>query len=284
MANLYGCSLDHAVFNECILDRATFENARMAGCMISRSSGDGCILSSVIAPDLTIDRMTGRCSWIFRNARLHGLTVRHTDLGASQFDDATLDRASFDQVGLDAVTFPQASMIEARLVGCHGFDLDLDGADLTSAHMVDCTLKHAAFYSARLENTVINQSRLPGATFASAHGRGLTFRDSNLRGALFENAYLYRAVFTGDPVTGMVLDGADFTGANLIQATIAASMRGAILKNARGAYMRLNQSDLTNAEFDGFRAYKASAIKTVWPGEPPKDLLVTQESNEIGST
>jgi len=283
-ADLTGCSLDHAVFNECILDRTMFHRARMAGCMISRSKGDGCNMTSVIAPDLTIDRMTGRCSWIFQNARLHGLTVRHTDLSASKFEDSTLDRASFDQVSLDAVTFPQASMVEARLLGCHGVDTDLDGVDLTSAQLVDCTLKHATLYSARLENTVINQSRLHGAVFASIHGRGLTVRDSAMFGALFENAYLYRACFTGDPVTGMVLDGADFRGANLIQATIAASMRGAKLNGARGAYMRLNQTDLTNADLEGFRAYKASAVKTVWPGDPPADLMVAPESQEIGST
>ena len=155
---------------------------------------------------------------------------------------------------------------------------------MSGATLSHLTLPGAVFHHAKMENTFVLNSALVEAAFFDVKGRGLTFRDCDLERASFRGAYLYRAVFTGDPVTGMILDGADFSDANLIQATIAASAREASFRNARAAYARLNQTDLTGAFLDGFRPYKASTVKTVWPGDPPADLLRAPDSSELGST
>jgi uncharacterized protein YjbI with pentapeptide repeats len=283
-ANLADSVLDHAVFNECLLNGARLNHARMESCMFSRSAARDLDLSFAVGKNVVIDRLTGICDLIGAGTRLRGLTVRHTNLHGSNFAAADLELASLEGVDLSYVGFASANLARARLVACHGLSPALNAADLTEAMLVDCSFRDAVFDCARLENTVITSCTIVYSSFDGIFGRGLSVRDSSLVKGMFRNAYLYRAFLTGDPVTGMVLDNADFSGANLIQATLAASMRNARLVGARAAYARLNQADLTNAELAGFKAYKASAVKTIWPSAAPSEVLVAPESRELGST
>lgn len=278
--------LDHAVFNECVMDGTAFARAKMEGCLISRSSVRRLNLSGAIAPGLKVSRSTGQSvGWNFTGAHLRGASFDETAFFRCRFDGADLERARFLGCALGETVFSTANLRSARFDSVIGNVVQFADTDLSGASLAHVITLNAGFDGAKMENTFVLECDMPGSGLRAIKGRGLTFRDCNLAESTFRDAYLYRAVFTGDPVTGMILDRCDFTGANLIQATIAASAREAILRNARAAYARLNQTDLTGAMLDGFKAYKASTVKTVWPdGKAPADVLVAPDSSELGST
>lgn len=284
-ANLSECELEHATFNECILSRTRFGRAQMAGAMIARSSLYRTDFTGICGPGLTINHPTRADMLTFAGARIRGAALRGITFREARFPGADLTDASLVDISAIGADFSAVSLQRARLADVNMENGAFAGAFLQESLVVGCRFPIADFTHASLENSHWGRVNAQGASFAGIRGRGFTVRDSDLARADFTNAYLYRAAFTGDPVTGMILDQAGFAGANLIQANLAASMRDTDLTDARAAYARLNQSDLTLAKLDGFTCYRASTVKTVWPdGYEPVDVLVGVESRELGST
>jgi hypothetical protein len=73
-------------------------------------------------------------------------------------------------------------------------------------------------------------------------------------------------MITGDPPKGMSLRGADLENATLVQAYVAADLRGARLNGANCAYSRFSQSDLSGAQLNGANMYQSTWVKVVAQG------------------
>jgi uncharacterized protein YjbI with pentapeptide repeats len=269
---LDGADLSGSAFNECVLYGTSMQGALLEDATVLRSQLRDVDLTEVSGPGLSITAASSCHRLVARHADLGGMRLRASSLIDPDFTRTDLEGATLDDTSATSAVFEGATLRGARLRNCVLTDASFAGADLSDATLIATSAAGASFVGARAENARLTRCTMPGATFSAASndggffGRGFTARDCDLSGAAFDHAYLYRASFTGDPVTGMQLDGSTFESANLIQAYVAASLRAANLRGARAAYARLNQSDLSGSDLRGANLYEASLVKTVLAG------------------
>ena len=140
-------------------------------------------------------------------------------------------------INLAGATLPRADLIDANLSGAALYGTDLSGAELIRADLSGANLRGAILSSTILNNASLRQADLRGAKFDDALlGR------ANLRGALLRSLDFHRAY----------LSHADLADANLIHATFPGSkLHGAILTGADLTGAVLGQADFTEADFTG---------------------------------
>lgn len=271
-ADLRNCDLSGATFNECVMRGARLDNTQVSHLTITRSNADRLVLAGATGTGLTIQSMTGLRGIDLRDAHLPGLRIRGVSLTDALFRGASLPSFDLTDAALTNGDLTGCDLTGAAFRSVAGADNALRRAQLADASFIDCRLPGTDLCGASAENTRFLRCIMPGSQFtdvqdqgerASFTGRAMIMRDCDLTEADFTNAYLYRASFTGDPVTGMILDGAKFTRANLIQAYVAASLCHADLRRLLGAYSRFNQSDLTDADLSGASLYQSSFVKVV---------------------
>lgn len=271
-ADLRNCDLSGATFNECVMHGARLDNAQVSHVTITRSNADRLVLTGASGIGLTLQSMTGLHAVDLRNARLPALRIRAAALSETRLADAWLVGSDLADVALTDADLSRCDLTGASLRSVVGKANSLRRAQLSDTSFVDCRLPCTDLSGASAENARFLRCIMPNSLFtqvedhtglASFTARGMMVRDSDFSEADFTGAYLYRACFTGDPVTGMILDSARFTRANLIQAYIAASMRRVDLRRAMGAYSRFNQSDLTGGDLTAASLFQASFVKVV---------------------
>lgn len=266
-ANFESANLTGTVFNECTLDASTFRGAHLDDATILKSSGSGISLANASGEGLSLQRLNHMEELDASGAIFRELRLRNSSLRGASFVGADLSDSNLVAVHLEDADFTGSDLTRAtwsRVSGTARFNR----AMLAQSSFTHVVMRGAPFDGAQAENMRLVECDFAGASFASDENgspfraRALTVRDSNLTGANFHGAYLYRAMFTGDPIGNMRLDRADFRGANLTQAYLAASLREAQLAHCRGAYARLNQADLTDANITGGELFQASLVKT----------------------
>jgi uncharacterized protein YjbI with pentapeptide repeats len=183
-------------------------------------------------------------------ADLPDLTMSDVQLQECDFSDTVLTGATFRKVSGRNNSFKTTQLAHANFLTSHLIHSDFRGANAENIRFISCVMPDSKF-------TYLDNESRRSAFIA----RGMTVRDCDFNRADFTGAYLYRASFTGDPVTGMQLQGASFRGANLIQAYIAANLIDSDFCQLIGAYSRFNQSDLTNAKLNAATLYQASFVK-----------------------
>lgn len=274
-ADLRNCDLSGATFNECVMRGARLDHTQATHLTITRSNAEALVLAGASGTGLTIQSMTGLGGLDLRNARLPGLRIRAASLADALFAGASLPELDLTDISLANGDLTRCDLTGAAFRSVAGADNSFRRAQLADASFVDCRIPASDFCGASAENSRFLRCSMPGSRFsdiedqgerASFTGRALIMRDCDMTEADFTNAYLYRASFTGDPVTGMILDAARFTRANLIQGYVAASLRRADLRQLLGAYSRFNQSDLTGATLSGASLYQSSFVKVVLTG------------------
>ncbi len=265
-ADFGSANLTGAVFNENTLDGCKFDGARLDETTILKSSGSGISFANATGEGLSMQRLTQLEGLNASGAMLRGLRLRTCSLRDATFTKADLSDASLIGVRLENGDFTETDLTRATWNHVSG-TARFTRAILAQSSFVHVVLPKARFDAAQAENMRIVECDLTGASFACDdnglpfRSRALSVRDSNLTEADFRGAYLYRASFTGDPIGNMRLDKADFSGANVIQAYVAASMRQALLARAHASYVRINQTDFTDASLAGAELFQASMIK-----------------------
>ena len=274
-ANLSGCDLTGATFNECGLRGTDLSHSSLSCATITRSHADDAVFDGAMGSGLVLQVLTGMARVSFDGARLSELRIRSAGWTEGSAMDAALIGLQLVDVTMFSCDFSGSDLTQAtwRSVTGHGNFLrrvQLAGGTWTRCRLPVTDLRGASMENARLLECDLSDSKFSNLDDERGHasftGRGFTARDCHLARADFTDAYLYRASFTGDPVTGMRMDDAKFTGANLIQAYVAAALPGADLRSAHAAYSRFNQSDLTGADLTGVGLYQSSFVKVVLTG------------------
>jgi uncharacterized protein YjbI with pentapeptide repeats len=209
------------------------------------TAADYVVLRGAALPRLRVDRVRGR-GWHAANLSAPG--------------------ADFSEMTVDVAELPGADLSGSTWRGC-----SLPGADLVEAILNDAKITRTSLREARLahahgENLHLVECDLAQADMTGFLGRCLVARDVDMAGAVLREANLYRAMITGDPPRGMSLRDADLENSTLVQAYVAADLRGARLVGANCAYSRFSQSDLSEACLDGAAMYQSTWVKVAMHG------------------
>jgi len=122
----------------------------------------------------------------------------------------------------------QAEIYELILMHKNPEGVNLKGASLTGADLIDANLTGADLTRANLWRANLTGAYLTDANLTGADMRGAYLTDANLTGANLTGAYLTDADMRGAYLTDANLTGADMRGADLR----GADMRGADLRGA----------------------------------------------------
>jgi uncharacterized protein YjbI with pentapeptide repeats len=301
-AKLEGLSdVTGALFHGCDLTNASFRGSSLSGTTFYQSQLTGldlrlCQLQGARFNESRMERCNLRGSQISETSFLK-CWMEGADLSQTRGESATIQRPpNADGLALSQASLPALGLAGVRarnitaqglsapgswLHHCHLNDVRLDGADLTGISIQDCTIEgcldHALMTGANVLSSRLNRASMVGVYAENAHfvesslieadcsnirARCLVMRDCDLSNINFSNAYLYRSMITGDPPNSMAMRNANMRGANLVQAYVAADLRGGDLSHAHAAYARLNQCCLAGVKLLGVNLYEASLIKT----------------------
>jgi uncharacterized protein YjbI with pentapeptide repeats len=280
-ADLRNAMLSGSSFYQTSLDGAVLDGANLQACQIAESSCVGTTAAGTLLDDAVFTRVemqrfslrsaTGRNVVIqapvaaggldLRDANLPGLRlvgVRASDLSAASLRAHEADVRDCHLPGLDLrrADIARSSWTRVLAVGAR-----LGDANAEASRWIACVLDGADLRGTKAENMSAVETSAIGASMVGFQGRCAHLRNCDLSDVDLTGAYLYRAMITGDPPASMKLTSAKFTGAVLVQAYITADLRGADMRNARGAYARLNQTVLVDADLTGAQLYEASMVK-----------------------
>lgn len=234
-----------SLFHGCSMRNAQIRGSQLAGsmfyqCHLTNAFLDGSELQGAAINECDLSDAS------FAGASVSQLTITKCAMRDADFRQACGEGLTIHRsTSADGMLFGDAKLPALRLVRVNG-RIDASGASAENFSAVECGLRTS--------------------NFRGFGGRCATFRDCDLSESDFRAAYLYRAMITGDPPSGMSLVGSEFTGANLVQAYLAADFTGARLRNAKMAYARLNQSVFDSANLTGAGLYEASMVKTSFKG------------------
>ncbi len=188
-------------------------------------------------------------------------------LEASGEDRPDLSRRDLTGLDLSGMDFKKADLFAANLSGSAVQGANFAGANLNRMVANEADFADADFTGADMFAVVMNGASLTGADLSNARIIG------ELRKARMDGAKLVDADLGADPanqgmvpvrvdMSGVTLDGADLTGANMVHTVLTfASLRGATLVKARfnwakmaGAHLDgadVTCADFSNADLDG---------------------------------
>lgn len=242
--DLFGLDLSELDFSDCNCRGANFEAAILAGAAFSRA-------------DLTGARFPG-CSLVavdFSGAKLVEADCTAADLTSAKLDSAVVDNSDFSY----------AVMEYASLVGTSGFRAIFVNANLNGATLVNARMVEADFEAASLVAADFTEADLTGTSVEGAQGPQVKMISANLtglqasEGADFSNG-LFRSVHAPESIwEGAVLEGADFSAADLARADFAqSSLKKARFSGSDLTMARFEDADLTEAVMTGVNFFQGS--------------------------
>ena len=138
-----------------------------------------------------------------------------------------------------------------------GFRLDLRGANLSEAQILDADLSKAMFHHANLSNVHFAGTDLTGALFRNADLSKAWLYEAKFTGADLSSANLSGAMLQSAEMAGMNVFNISLCGANLGQANLSkstlqyAKIANAFLNHANLSGASFLRSDLSQARLDG---------------------------------
>lgn len=146
------------------------------------------------------------------------------------------------KLDLSGANLEGADLIEARLNNA-----DLTGANLSRVTLTGADLSKASLSGANLNGAYLLKIRLAGSSLSGANLNGVDLWNTDLTGVDLFRVKLAKAVLNESNLTGADLREADFRGASLISANLTgADLTGADLTGAD-----LDDADLRNATLTG---------------------------------
>ncbi|MFT3772229.1 MAG: DUF2169 domain-containing protein [Minicystis sp.] len=179
-----------------------------------------------------------------RSAFLEGALLAEANLAGADLTGAVLARADLtgaDLTGakLAGCNLGRALLSDAKVTG---------GVDLTGAVLTGADLSGATFRGARLSRVDLGEAVFHDTDFGEVVAENLTFLESDLRGAKLAGASLVKCVFIEVDLRGVDLTGADLTSATFVKADAG----GAVLSGARLAKLCVvEESSFEGADFTG---------------------------------
>lgn len=260
-ANLAGAVLDYATgLAGADLTRVVLSGGSLMHVDLSRAVVVGTQLDGVTAQGATLTGVA------LQPANVQGITLD----GATGFVGADLTGVVLTKAKLDGIDFTGAKFPMAHLEGAFLRGATLDRTTgLPAATLTGVDLTKASFTGASLARVSLQQATLDGATgLAGPNGSGV-----DLRAALFNNSSL-----KGVDLSNALLYGANFTNANLENATLAGAFltnklddtppirdvgnfTGAHLKNVNLTGAKLSGAIFNNASFYS----SANGVAPVFP-------------------
>jgi uncharacterized protein YjbI with pentapeptide repeats len=278
----YQCNLAHSTWvcaglqgstiNECYLDNADLTHALVAQLTITKSHITECSLCEVTGDGMVIQRPTACDGFRLNNSRVPYLRLEGARGRKISAYGLYAPYGDFHDNHLPGINLSTANLEGSRWSKCNLDNANLQACKLKAALINECCANNADLTNVIGENLTVLESSLVDAQMKHFAGRCVTFRDCDLTGAVLSGAYLYRAMITGDPPRAMSLVRARLDAANLIQSYLAADLSGADLRNAQGAYARLNQCCLSQADLSGVNIFQASLVKTDFTGATIREL------------
>ncbi|MGZ5435618.1 MAG: toll/interleukin-1 receptor domain-containing protein [Pyrinomonadaceae bacterium] len=168
--------------------------------------------------------------------------------GALEFATVRLPGAKLGGVNLQGANLRHAILVDAELSAS-----DLRGANLTHATLQGANLRFATLANARLDQSNLRRARLYGANLESAslvraNMRHVDLLGASLAGANLSHASLHTAKLTRANLNDTNLSGAILKFSNVSHASaVRANLEGANLVSASLAYARLSEANLTRA-------------------------------------
>jgi len=205
---------------------------------------------------------------IFLEADFTGARLRSVSAAGADFSSAILARADLTEADLTGAVLEECDLRGAILLRVEARDAVFVSADLSGAQLIRGSFAGADFSEAILagidgreagfQGAEFYRVRAPGAMLAGADLDGLRaadaldFTEANLSQVIAPDSNWSGVTLTRAVLAWAVLDGADFTGANL-QGTdfYAAHLRGARFSKADLLDARLATANAFEASFDG---------------------------------
>lgn len=253
-------NLTNAVFLDAVITGASFASSNLASTQLYETNN-------------------------YKNRQLNELRFERMNLAGWTFADQSLLRTRFSETPLSGADFDRADLTNAFFSGglTHvQSDVSFRGAKLTSATFdTNGRWQRADLTGANLENARLSNNFFENSDFTDAIIRGAEMRYIvGITGFTLENLYSTASYKSGDltdveidfgelpnanfanvdfsraRLANLQLDGADFRGANLTDATIGASLNGADfsganLTNAHVFYDRATSINFRGANLTG---------------------------------
>lgn len=203
-----------------------------------------------------------------RTIQLQGSKLDNATLNNANLNDGHLEGAQLQNAKLNCTKLARAQLQKANLTNA-----ELGGANLQRADFSNATLKKANFYRSyqegRCERTAQFSANLGSANFDGAELIGANLSQTNLIGTILGlelETNMYKAKIIGADLDGAtlskvnlwkadlrcsILDGADLSGANIVEAKLG----GANFK-----YANLNNTGLSKADFRSFNCQNEDCV------------------------
>jgi uncharacterized protein YjbI with pentapeptide repeats len=263
LAELTGMDLSGVDFSGADLTGAHLESANLQGAKFAKARLTEAVLAHAQLQGADL-----------RGAQLQRANLGGAVLARAVFDEADCSQANFGTCVLDEVSFVRATLLQTQWLDCQFGRCDwrganangivllkmkldgllADGAELSQANFIECSLECTRFVQARLASANFMTCQMSGAVFTGAQlPQAIFAQGCDLRRADFTQARLPGANLRGNKLAGARFQqadaaGADFSEADLSEAQLeGASFAGALLIRTRFERARAAQSNWMNA-------------------------------------
>lgn len=260
--------LSSAEVRQRLRKRESLAGARMSGLDLSGMNFSGCDLSGA---DLRNADLSGAR---FDHADLSRVLGQDADCSKAVFRAAKLDRAVFSKADFTGADLRTASCARTLFIGANLREINAGGATFDMAVLQDTDLTQACFSHATLRMCSLTGARATRIRFDHTRLVKSLLRDMVLDDADFGRARVLQSMlwgvrgrrvsFLGADLTkarlggNSVLQGADFTGVDLLQGCFRESdLRGALFRGARLDGSLFESCSLVECDF-----YRSKAKKT----------------------
>ncbi len=225
LAELTGVDLSGLDLSGADLTGAHLESANLQGTRLT-----GAILTEAVLAHAQLQKAD------LRGAQLQRANLGRAALAGAVFDEADCASAVFSHCVVDEVSFVRANLLQSQWLECQFGRCDWRGANAGGLMLIKLKLDGLIADGAQLTQANFLECSLAGARFVQANLGSANFVQCALAGAVFAGAQLPQAIFA----QGCDLQGADFAKARLA---------GANLRGAKLAKARLLQADAAGADF-----------------------------------